>query len=124
MNGIVNANSQNDGSDKNRKRIELAVKKSGKRQRREARIQHRTRHENRAFHATEKEHRQQENKNQTDSEGEDTVVRHIIHFFQTFISSFHCKTGGHSISTAVEILQQRIGFGQNARDKFIIRRRF
>ena len=123
MNRIVDSNSQNDRSDKHRKRIELSIEKRRKSKGRNASVKHRCGHKDRAFNTPEEERGQQKDQNETDAKRENTVVRHIVHFLQTFVSSFHSKTRRNRIFFAVKILKKRIGTGQDVGHKFVICRR-
>ena len=122
MDGIVNADSQNNRRHEHRKRVQLAVEQRRKRKRREACVKHGTGHENRAFHAPEEERRQEEDEYKADAERENTVVSDFVHLFQSFIGSFNGKAGGHRVVLAAEIFQEVVGLRQNFRNKFIVGR--
>ena len=122
VNRVVDADAQNDGGDKHRERIQLSVEEGSKRKRREAGVQHRSSHQNRALHAPEEENREEDDEHQADAEREDGIVRHVIHFLEAFVSPFHRKARRHGICLGVEISKQGIGPRENARHELVIGR--
>ena len=123
VDGIVDAYTENNGSHKDRKRIELSVEKSRKRKRRDACVKHRARHENRAFDAPEEEHRKEYDKDKAYAKGENGIVRHFIDFLEAFVSSFDRETRRNRIFFVAKVSNQGIRTSENMRHENIVGRR-
>ena len=123
MDGVVNTDTKNNRSDKNRKRIQLAVEKRRKSKRRDASVKHGERHKNRALHAPEEEHREEYNQHKAYAKREYGIVGHLIHFLETLVCSIHGEAHRRRILLASKMLQQRIGTCKDMRYELVVRRR-
>ena len=123
MDGVVDTDAQNDGGDKHGERVELAVDKRGKRERGDTGVKHGRRHENRALHAPEEYHREEDDKHEAYAEREDGIVCDVIHFLEALVRAFHGEARGHGVSLAAEIREQGIGTRKDMRHELVIGRR-
>ena len=119
---VVNSDTQDNGCDKDGERVELSVDERRKRERRDTGVEHGGRHKNRALHAAEENHREEDDQHEAYAEGEYGIVRHVVHFLEAFVRAFHGESCGNGVSLAVEICEKRIGPGKDMRHELVVGR--